>query len=213
MRAVKMLFTGSLAMVTVAVFACGGSSQSTSGGPDSGTLDGTTPVADSATDSSPGAGDANLDAGAVACTIDADLITLAPPDAALSDAASVGTCIGCARAHCSAEIVNCNSDCTCNNVFDCLFSCLGTVGGTLIYCYTGQCGGELPLGNTTGDDVPEINLIECAAKSCAAACDACSLYPALCSTPDAGSPTDATSPTDGETSGDSAADASDATGE
>jgi hypothetical protein len=138
MRAVKMFATGSLVTVAVAIFACGGSTPDTSGGvTDSGTPDAVVgPVADSSSGADATNGtDANLDAGPAVCTIDADLTVLAPPDAALNDSgASVGTCIGCARAHCASEIVNCNADCTCNNVFDCLFNCLGTVGGTLVYC-------------------------------------------------------------------------------
>jgi hypothetical protein len=182
MRAVKMLFTGSIAAAAVAILACGGSSQVPSNPTDSGIPDGTAPG-----DSSLADGPVDLDAGdgATMCTIDADLETKAPPDAALDEAgASVGTCIGCARAHCASEITTCNGDCTCNNTFNCLFDCLGGIGGTLLLCYT-QCGGSLSL-NSGG---PESGLVLCAARSCAAECAACSLYKGLC-------PSDAATPLD-----------------
>ncbi len=177
MRAAKMLFTGSLAAAVVAILACGGSSQEPAGSPgDSGAGDvangpstdsSVPPQTDGATTL-----DAALDAS-VACTIDADLNTTAPPDAALNTTgASVGTCIGCAKTNCPTQIDSCNQDCTCNNVFSCLFECLGSVGGTLIGCYTGTCGGALPGTGGASADQAEIKLLECAAKACAPACDA-----------------------------------------
>lgn len=195
MRAVKMLVTGSIAVTAVAILACGGSSQVTLA-PTDGGADGTAPVSDSAVDAPIDLDAADAADAAVACTIDADLETAAPPDAALDEAgASVGTCIGCARAHCGSQISTCNKDCTCNNTFDCLFNCLGGVGGTLLLCYT-QCGGSLSLGSGG----PESGLVLCAARSCAAQCAACSLYAGLC-------PADAATPVDSSAPGDSATDA------
>ena len=202
MRAVKMLFTGSVTAIAVAVLACGGSSQVGAGASDSGSPDGT-----SATDS---AVPVDLDAGdAGICTIDADLRTAAPPDAALDEAgASVGSCIGCARANCGSQISSCNGDCTCNNTFNCLFDCLGSIGGTLLLCYT-QCGGSLSL-NTPG---PETGLVLCAARSCAAQCAACSLYKGLCPT-DAATPIDSATDAPADAPTDAPADApADATGD
>jgi hypothetical protein len=192
MRAVKMLVTGSVAAAAVAILACGGSSQVTPG-QDSGAPDSTAPEDSSIASDAPVDLDAS-DAAAV-CTIDADLATAAPPDAALDEAgASVGTCIGCARSNCGSQITTCNKDCTCNNTFNCLFTCLGGVGGTLLLCYT-QCGGSLSL--MSGG--PESGLVLCAARSCAAECAACSLYAGLC-------PADAAAPPDSAAT-DSAADA------
>ena len=192
MRAVKMLVTGSVAAAAIAILACGGSSQVTPGQGDSGAPDGTAPEDSSVAADAP----ADLDAGdAGVCTIDADLATAAPPDAALDEAgASVGTCIGCARAHCASQITTCNKDCTCNNIFNCTFECLGGIGGNLLGCYT-SCNGPLSLSGGG----PESGLVLCAARSCAAECAACSLYAGLC-------PADAATAADSATT-DSAADA------
>jgi hypothetical protein len=192
MRAVKMLVTGSISVIAVAVLACGGSSQVTTVPSDGGVPDGIAPAGDSAADAP---GDLDASDGA-ACTIDADLETAAPPDASLDEAgASVGTCIGCARANCGSQISTCNKDCTCNNTFNCLFNCLGGIGGTLLLCYT-QCGGSLSF---TGGG-PESGLVLCAARSCAPECAACSLYKGLC-------PSDAATPLDSSPPADSATDA------
>jgi hypothetical protein len=191
MRAVKMLVTGSIVVVGVAILACGGSSQVTLVPNDAGGPDGVAPVADATTDATP---DLDASDAAAVCTIDADLETAAPPDASLDEAgASVGTCIGCARANCGSQISTCNKDCTCNNTFNCLFNCLGGIGGTLLLCYT-QCGGSLSF---TGGG-PESGLVLCAARSCAPECAACSLYKGLCPS-DAATPLDSAPPTDSAT--------------
>ncbi len=188
MRAARMFFTGSVSAVAVAILACGGSSQNAPApGSDSGASDVSSPPSGgdaSSTDATVAPDDAGEDS-AVMCTPDADLRVAAPPDAALDDAgASVGTCIGCARAHCAPQIATCNSDCTCNNTFNCLFDCLGQIGGTLTGCYV-ECGGSLTGGGASSN---EIALAECAFKSCAPACAACSLSADLCPPPDASAP-------------------------
>ena len=207
MRAVKMLLTGSVATAAVLILACGGSSQVPPGSTADSGADSTTPTGDSSTS------DSSLDDGGAEdamCTFDADLNTADPADAALNDAgASVGACLGCAKTNCEAQVNACNKDCSCNGVFACLFGCLGSVGGSLLVCYE-TCGGSLSLSNA---NTAEIGLVECAAKSCATECAACSISKSLCPT----TPTDSGPPADsGETDGasDATSDApADATGE
>jgi len=161
MRTAKMFVTGSMAAVIVAIVACGGSSSHAPGG-----------ASDAGGDAL--ASDAALDASA-ACVIDADLTTAAPPDAALNDAgASVGACFGCAKTTCGMDIASCNTDCACNQVFGCLFNCLGSVGGTLLVCLS-ECSPEGGL-SITNLSPSESGLLVCAAKSCSAECAATGLF-------------------------------------
>jgi hypothetical protein len=163
----KVHFLVGSVFVAGLVAACGSTSSNNppgnqdGGGADSG---GTTPGMDSGGDST-----SPVDAGqdtAVACVIgDADITTLSPPDASLSDAGgSVGACIGCAKTSCTADVAACNTDCECNTALVCIFECIGGVGNTILTCAEG-CGGS--LSSLSG---PEGALLECADSKCKVEC-------------------------------------------
>jgi hypothetical protein len=174
MRVVHGLVAGSIALVAVAAGACGSTTSETTGTSDAGP-DVAAPGLDSSTLADTG------DDGGLACVIDADLTTAAPPDAALNDSgASVGTCISCARTTCSSGVVACNTDCACNVAFDCLFNCLSGVGGALTFC-AASCFGSATSGGDAGGgggvagilnslDPDERNLLLCAATQCGDPC-------------------------------------------
>jgi hypothetical protein len=145
------------------IAACGGtSSNGNDNNKDAGSAD--TSVADTAPAVDTGT-DAGEDVDVPSCDTDANLSTLAPPDAALGDAGgSVGKCLACTRTSCSTEVSDCQSDCDCTSTAACLFDCLSQ-GSSPITC-AGQCtGGGIPQGATQG-------LLVCVVGSCADECNA-----------------------------------------
>jgi hypothetical protein len=202
MRARKLFVTGSMAVAMAALAGCGSTTETPGGNVDSGTVtDGTAPTGDSSfADATSDSGDAGVTDGCVFG--DASILTSNPADAALNDSgASVGTCLSCVQTSCKGAANACDEDACCESTFDCLFNCLGGVGGSLINCYT-FCGGSL---NTSNADAPELLLAQCAFKSCPTECAACSI-PKLCPT-DAGPTPPADSGSDA--SEDASTDASD----
>lgn len=163
MRKVQLLFAS--VFVGAVVVACGSTSSNNppGGGVDGG---GDTGGGSNGTDASDGSspGDSGQDS-APACVIgDADISTLSPPDASLNDAgASVGACLGCAKASCATDVSACNTDCQCNTALVCIFQCISGVGNTLLTCAE-QCGG---IANV---NAAEEALLGCAEKSCKAEC-------------------------------------------
>jgi hypothetical protein len=109
---------------------------------------------------------------AVACAVDADLTTYAPPDAALGDSGkSVGTCIACIRSACPTQLSDCNNDCDCKGAVIDFIACVQAGDKTLI-----QCGYQVfgPLGFS---NLPAVHLGYCLQSSacpgeCAANFDA-----------------------------------------
>ena len=166
-RALGVLFFGAAVAI-----ACGGTSTSDNppggdAGVDSSTGNENTTDASDSSSSSPD--DAGSDTGSEdACVpVDADLLTLAPADAAINDAgATVGTCLACAQTKCESQLTTCNGDCSCTVGFVCFSNCIGGVGNSLLDC-AGQCFGSLAAveGNTA-----ELGVVSCAAKSCASEC-------------------------------------------
>ncbi len=109
---------------------------------------------------------------AAACVIDADILKLAPPDAAIDDAgASVGACLACAQTTCTSQLDTCNADCTCNQGFTCFANCIGGIGNSLLSC-AGSCFGSLAAleANPT-----ELGVVTCAGQSCGTQCGASGL--------------------------------------
>jgi hypothetical protein len=128
------------------------------------------PVTDGGDASSPPASDAGDDAAV--CIIDADILTLAPVDAALNDAgASVGSCLACAQTTCNSGLSECNADCTCNQGFTCFAQCIGGVGNSLLTC-AGQCFGSIAAVEA---NPAEEAVVLCAAEQCTNECAAAGL--------------------------------------
>jgi hypothetical protein len=155
--------------------ACGGTATSDNppgGGNDAGpdaTNNNNPPIGSDGGDASMPSGDD--DSGA--CVIDADILTLAPPDAAIDDAgASVGECLACAQTTCSSQLSACNADCSCNSGFTCFANCIGGIGNTLLTC-VGSC---FPGGISALESNPtELGVISCAGQSCTAQCGTASI--------------------------------------
>jgi hypothetical protein len=187
--------------------ACGGTSTSNNppGADAGGDSSSSQNVGDASTVSNDGGGG---DAEAIedaACAVDADLLTLAPADAAINDAgASVGACLACAQTTCGTDLKTCNADCSCTTGFDCFAGCIGGVGNTLIDC-ADQC---FP-GGITGieSNSAEKGVVLCAAQQCDNQCGAAGLLGGG-GTKDAGAPVADGGGSDGATdsSTDSAAD-------
>lgn len=112
---------------------CGGSSDDSATGTDSGS--------DVTVQQDTGAPDTGSPVDAGRCD-DADIGNLSLTDAALGDSgASVGTCLSCTKASCSSQINSCNKSCQCKNDIDDALGCVAAQGGLNATCIGGLAGG------------------------------------------------------------------------
>lgn len=119
---------GGSALVAAVGGGCGGSTDNNPGGGDAGNDTTTNPMPDVITpvdqSVSMDTGVTPADAGPDVCSVDADLNTIAPPDAALLADASVGTCISCTRTSCMGGVTACNADCACKSALTDFITCV-----------------------------------------------------------------------------------------
>ena len=163
MRVRHWILLGSVSMglVGAALAGCGGSSDSgpaTDAGADITTADVANDTA-TAQDTSVPPKDA-----APSCVEDASIATISPPDAAIADgASSVGVCLGCVKAKCSAELKACADDCPCNNAVEGAITCIFQGGSTT------TCAGPI-IGLPGNSGQLGIGLAGCLIQSCTQEC-------------------------------------------
>ncbi len=126
----------SFAVLAAVASGCGGSTSSTPSNDSGTTPDVTAEAAVEAAAAETGAVDAAPEVAPVsdACVPDANINTIAVPDASFGDAgATAESCLSCFQVSCPAIIAQCNQSCACVAAYESFASCIGN-GGQLLTC-------------------------------------------------------------------------------
>jgi hypothetical protein len=94
-----------------------------------------------------------------ACAIEASIETINIPDASLGTDASVGTCLGCAKANCGMQEMTCDMDCSCKEALSNVLMCIAAKTSPILTC------AEMAATNTNA-----LSLGECLIANCEPSC-------------------------------------------